>query len=222
MMTRIVRAAVFALSWVLGSFLVATSPYWASSALYGGGLAASIALDRSFIGWFLLALLSTFLVVGSVCDWFGLGWFLQRKGDRCVPNAVESAIRAELESEYEGAIVDDDGKIVRRVGVAMVIAKEVKIKFGGTPKYNEANRLLAARYIDDALIEAGVRKYDRARIFCRIRALVFTKLAEEREEDQWINSRTLCEEHDAGSGWYGEGTLFGGLNRTYRRCAGSA
>lgn len=119
-----------------------------------------------------------------------------------VPAYVERAATAEVNADDDVDLVDHEGKLTQRVGASLRIAKEVKLRFGGTPKLTEANRLVAARFIDEALIEHGVtRKLDRARMMYRVRALVFTRLAEEREENQWLNSRTLQDQHDAGSGW---------------------
>jgi hypothetical protein len=109
-------------------------------------------------------------------------------------------------AEKPGIVMaDGDGvKTVhtQRIGVALRLAKEVKLRFGGTPKLSEANRLLAARYIDEALTEHGVtRKIDRAKLMYKIRALVFTRLQEEQEEDQWLNSEAAQGSHDKGTGW---------------------
>lgn len=92
-------------------------------------------------------------------------------------------LRALLDEDDDAAIEVVDGKLVSKVGVALRLAREVKIKFGGTPSLNEANRLLAARYIQDVMDDHGItRKIDRARIMYRVRAIVFTPLSEEIEE----------------------------------------
>lgn len=124
------------------------------------------------------------------------------KPGKVVPRAVELEIGAELSADDELPIVDEHGNLLGRVGACLRLAKEVKLRFGGTPKLSEANKLLAARYIDEALVEHGVtRKIDRAKMMYKIRALVFTRLREEREEDQWTNSATAHASHAGAEGW---------------------
>lgn len=121
---------------------------------------------------------------------------------KIVPQYCEDEVLQELVADPDNDVVDDDGNLTRRVGVSLRLAKEVKLRFGGTPQLTEANRLLAARYIDEALVEHGVtRRLDRAQMMFKIRALVFTKLAEERLEDQWLNSQAAVNSHERGTGW---------------------
>lgn len=138
------------------------------------------------------------LIVGFV--W--VVWVWTHPARKVVPKHVERSVWAELSADEDTDLVDEDGNLTRRAGVSLRIAKEVKLRFGGTPRLTEANRMLAARYIDEALVEHGVtRKLDRARMLYRIRALVFTRLAEEMEEDQWLNSAASQRTHDSGTGW---------------------
>lgn len=144
-------------------------------------------------------LLGCFRLAGSYAE---LAYLRSTKQEKVVPRAVELEVSTELAGDDEGPVVDEHGTVLRRVGACLRIAKEVKLRFGGTPKLSEANKLLAARYIDEALVEHGVtRKIDRAKMMYKIRALVFTRLREEREEDQWTNSATAAESHDGASGW---------------------
>lgn len=143
-------------------------------------------------------MLNLLFVVGFV--WVVWAW--AQPGRKVVPNHVERSVWAELSADEDVDLVDEDGKLTRRAGASLRIAKEVKLRFGGTPRLTEANRMLAARYIDEALIEHGVtRKLDRARMLYRIRALVFTRLAEDMEEDQWLNSANTQRSHANGTGW---------------------
>lgn len=152
-----------------------------------------------------LLLVTWTIIVAVVGAWLASLATITARGHKLVPGAVEMAVAEELDGDDETSYVTADGHLLRRVGAALRIAKEVKLRFGGTPKYNEANRLLAARYIDEALTEHGVtRKIDRAKLMYRIRALVFTRLAEEREEDQWLNSETAIRSHRDGTGWCSE------------------
>lgn len=124
------------------------------------------------------------------------------KKPKIVPYVIEQDVRDEMGGDDEVDLVDGEGNLTHRVGASLRVAKEVKLRFGGTPKYSEANKLLAARYIDEALTEHGVtRKIDRARMMYKIRALVFTRLKEEREEDQWVNSTAAQDSHEYGTGW---------------------
>lgn len=142
---------------------------------------------------------------------------------KVVPEEVERDVRRELSSEYDGDIVDAAGNIVIRVGAALRIAKIVKLKFGGTPSYSAANKLLAARYINTLLEDANVRVEDRTRILYRVRALVFTKLKEEMEEDQWTNSAAAGANNRDSTGWFGviKRSAFGWGSQTYQRTLSS-
>lgn len=141
-------------------------------------------------------------------------WVLWWRGIKLVPQHVEIQVAAALAANDEEEVVTAvlgpataDGAapapmVSGRVGVALRLAKEVKLRFGGTPRLSEANKLVAARYIEEALVEHGVtRKIDRAKLLYKVRALVFTRLEDEGLEDMWLNSQVAQESHAMGTGW---------------------
>lgn len=128
--------------------------------------------------------------LGSAGLWAGfvvLVWALYRYRDAGAGHIL--AMRLVKEDDERDVAVGVDGRLLRRVGVALRLAREVKLRFGGTPTATEANRLLASRYIQDAMEEHGItRKLDKAKVMYRARALVFIPLGEEIEEAQVTNS----------------------------------
>lgn len=143
------------------------------------------------------------LLCSGIAAWGKFFAVISRRCSKQVPQHVERVAEALIGADDDEDMVDEEGRLRNRVGVALRLAKEVKLRFGGTPQLTEANRLVAARYIQDAMTDAGItRKVDQNRLLYRVRALVFTRLAEEREEEQLLNSATLMREHNAGTGWY--------------------
>lgn len=115
--------------------------------------------------------------------------------------------------------VDEEGKLVMRVGAALRIAREVKVRFGGTPKYTEANWLLAARYITDACESNLItRKVDQWTMLTKARPIVFTRLPEEAEEMRWVNSKYASDLNEDAEGWCNWGP-WGRLRRRVMRAA---
>lgn len=91
------------------------------------------------------------------------------------------------EDDEADIAVDIKGGLNVRHGVALRLAREVKLRFGGTPSNTEANRLVAARYIQDAMTEHGItRKIDCAKMMYKVRAIVFTPLDEEIDEARMV------------------------------------
>lgn len=142
------------------------------------------------------------LVAGVlVAAWALLG----PSGRRVVPAHVEAAVRDEVAATDDAPLVVD-GVLQFRIGVALRIAREVKMRFGGTPKDTEANRLLCARYVADACADNGItRKVDQWAVLCKARPLVFVPLREEALSAQWNGSSTLRQMRDDASGWDGPG-----------------
>lgn len=174
-------------------------------------------MDRIAVGrahrvlpWGARAMIIGLIVLALVLrTWMGLlllgGYYLALRRltprGKVVPEEVEDEVQRELDSELlEDLVVD--GLFVARAGVIKRLAEEVKLKFGGTPKLTDANRLVAARYILDVMESNGItRKVDQCKLMYKVRALVFTRLAHEREESQWLNSAAACASHDDGAGW---------------------
>lgn len=174
-----------------------------------------------FCAWLLGLLPLIVVVILSVCHASGHFWLgvagrfrelhrVRQLRDRRVPEHIEEQVARETMADCDfggaGIPVDDDGKLTMRVGVALRIAKEVKLRFGGTPKYTEANWLLAARYVADACAKHRItRELDQWTVLCKARPLVFTRLYDERVEQQWLNSQSALHSHDLGSGWHSNG-----------------
>lgn len=129
-------------------------------------------------------------------------------GRRPVPARVEREVSQTLRADpYTELEVGDEGELRlarnTRHGVALRLALEVKHEMGGiTPSYTDANRMVVTRRIDDVMTAHGVtRRIDRALMAPKIRALVFTRLAGEREEAQWVNSQAAQSSHNDVRGW---------------------
>lgn len=107
-----------------------------------------------------------------------------------ISSPASNTLRKLLREDDEPELDVVDGRLGTKQGVALRLAREVKLRFGGTPADNEANHLLAARYIQDAMDDHGItRKLDKAKILYRTRALVFIPLPEEVEEARLRNCR---------------------------------
>lgn len=128
-------------------------------------------------------------------------WAFLAGAHKQVPASVDSELYEEMHAgEVDLDVVD--GKLVRRVGAALRVAREVKQRFGGTPDLNKANWVLAARYIQDVCVNHGVtRAVDQWHMTCRARPIVFTPLAEEHLENQFLNCDTAFEGVDGVQGW---------------------
>lgn len=135
--------------------------------------------------------------------------YLRTQGEkRPVPAHVEREVSRTLRADpYTELEVGEEGELRlvgnTRYGVALRLALEVKHEMGGiTPSYTDANRMVVTRRIDDVMTAHGVtRRIDRALMAPKIRALVFTRLAGEREEAQWVNSRAAQSSHNDVKGW---------------------
>ncbi len=177
-------------------------------------------LSAQFAAIFTMA---TLAFAGIVGVFFLCSWCRRRTPWKMVPRKVEEVASALLSDESIDElerIVDEDGRPLRRIGVPLRLANEVKLRFGGTPELTEANRLVAARYIREAMEAAGItRKTDQWNLLPTVRALVFTKLAKERFEDQLLNSKVLQGEHNNASGWWTDGTSWGGGLHSRRTAA---
>jgi hypothetical protein len=115
---------------------------------------------------------------------------------------LHNEVTGDMIEEIEGETLESgDMKLKEKVGTARLISAMVKLRFGGTPKLTEANKLVAGRYITEFLEESRVRKCDRPKVFYKARALVFIRSAEEREEDMIVNSALGMDTHDDGTGW---------------------
>lgn len=139
---------------------------------------------------------------------FGWRWLKGQGARRTVPARVEREVAQTLRADpYTGLDVGEHGELRlarnTRYGVALRLALEVKHEMGGiTPSYTDANRMVVTRRIDDVMTAHGVtRRIDRALMAPKIRALVFTRLAGEREEAQWVNSQAAQSSHNAVKGW---------------------
>jgi len=119
---------------------------------------------------------------------------------------VSYDINQELHADEDVEIEIQGGRIVGRAGVAMRLAMEVKGRFGGTPDLTNDNRLLAARYIQDAMEQHGaIRKSDMARLMFKVRALVFIPCQEEIDElvaRQTPAARWYINEYNRLKGWW--------------------
>lgn len=113
-----------------------------------------------------------------------------------VPAADEAKFRLWQGEDDEAPVrVLPDGSLFDRMGVCLRLAKEVKLRFGGTPSRSPANKLLAARYIKDAFDAHGVtRELDRAKLMYKVRALVFLPSPEEIEEAKFMASYAYAEQ----------------------------
>lgn len=180
---------------VLFHFLVACGAVWAVCLAY---YIATWCVMLTCVCWNLVL---KRCIVPSSSWWRGVTY---RQDDKVVDKCIEAIVSAELLANPLGVdIVDGNGNLTRRVGSSLRVAHEVKLRFGGTPALTEANKLLAARYIDEALVEHGVtRKIDRALMMYKVRALVFTRLAGEKCEDMFLNSRAAMTSHDDADGWH--------------------
>jgi hypothetical protein len=118
-----------------------------------------------------------------------------------VPLAINAEVASELASDLED-IEFVDGRVVNKVGVAMRLAREVKLRFGGTPSLTDANLLVAMRHIESVFEDNNIRKVDRLKLVYKVRALVFVRSRDEMVEDQWRNSRAALEQHDMAVGWW--------------------
>lgn len=116
--------------------------------------------------------------------------FLKMVARYLTTSPASKTLRKLQEEDDEPELDVVDGRLGAKQGVALRLAREVKLRFGGTPTDNEANHLLAARYIQDAMDDHGItRKLDKAKILYRTRALVFVPLPEEVEEAELRNCR---------------------------------
>jgi len=120
-----------------------------------------------------------------------------------VPHQIEKWTSEELAAQPDDQPeVDPEGALNERPGLIRRMAEEIQVtRFRGTPELTRSNLLVAGRYIDELLERSTVRKVDRPRVFYKVRALVFTRMANEREGDQILNSRAAQKEHFAGTGW---------------------
>lgn len=123
----------------------------------------------------------------AIAGWVAFRAFAPGKA---APARVERWLREEARwADDVTPEVDENGRLVMRIGVAARIAREVKMRFGGIPSPTEANRLLCARYIADACADHGItRKVDQYRVLTRARPLVFLPLADDVFEVQLENS----------------------------------
>lgn len=152
----------------------------------------------------------TVLILLGLCLALVLCWRnLKTQGTkRPVPARVEREVAQTLRADpYTELVVGDRGELRLdggiKYGVALRLALEVKHEMGGiTPSYTDANRMVVTRRIDDVMTAHGVtRRIDRALMAPKIRALVFTRLAGEREEAQWVNSLAAQTSHNDVKGW---------------------
>ncbi len=164
----------------------ATTVVWAIAAIMAVVVAslttAIIAVASGVLHPWALAVATTTVVGLAV----GLKWIT--KPGR-LPMRISRLVQDELMADSDVDFEVVDGRLVGRMGVCRRLALEVKGRFGGTPKLTEDNRLLAARYIMDAMEQHGaIRKSDMVRLMFRTRALVFIPFDEEIEELQMAHT----------------------------------
>lgn len=120
---------------------------------------------------------------------------------RAVPANVSAMLQEEMAAEDEDIVVVD-GRLTKRIGAALRIARSVKLRFGGTPEYNKANWVLSSRYIVDACVAQGItRDADQWLMVTRARPIIFVPLQEEKIEAQTINCDEAFSALESVEGW---------------------
>lgn len=137
--------------------------------------------------------------------WWALGYTAVALWRGRSRHLVPSTVNQQVSNECGAGDVDDEdmARGHRRIGVALRIAREVKLRFNGTPSRTEANWRLCGSYVQDACVSNGItRKTDQWQVLMKARPLVFTPLPEEIAEQQWLNSEYAGRNAMAATGWY--------------------
>lgn len=129
-----------------------------------------------------------------------LDW--RRDRQKIVGPDCDAALRAEYDADLE-KITFIDGRLAQRVGVAKRIAECVKMRMHETPRLTRANMLVASRYIQDAMDDAGITRHkDRVEIYAKARALVFVRDRDlDMATDRFLNCRAAVDLHEQSTGW---------------------